>query len=489
MSESKTLEGARYWWVIVALVIVELAGTYETVMIFSALPTLFKVFGEPTKVTWLVTSYLLVGAGFTLISSRLGDLIGRTQMLIAVLVVMAVGSALSASTDHLGVVIAGRAMQGVAAALIPLSMGIVRELFPPKRVPFGIGVITGSAGIGGGLGLLMGAVLIDNFHWHSIFICSALFSLFAIVVVFAIVPRSPVRRDALKGLDILGAVLLVPSMVGVTYAVSIIPKVGLFSTTTALLGGGSFLLLAAWVRHELRHPNPLIDVRLLARPQIAICNLIVALSGASIFQNSQVITVLAQQPAWTGVGLGLTATMAGFLKLPNNIAGLGGGLASAPIAARWGSGASVLTGAIFLSLGWGAFGLFHDNVPEVLVWLVVIGFGLMLFYSGISTTIVQVAPAGRASEAAGLMNAIRGAFGAIGSQVVVVSLTSSKVADARGGHGYGTPQAFDLTFLWITSCAVACIILALFLIKVGRPRKEPELAAGISPTLGKAAVT
>src|SRR4029078_12204366 len=75
---------------------------------------------------------------------------------------------------------------------------------------------------------------------------------------------------------------------------------------------------AVWVRHELRHPNPLIEVRLLANPRSALPNAAMGVCALAAFNFAQLVLLLIQQPVWTGVGLGLTATLAGALKLPGN---------------------------------------------------------------------------------------------------------------------------------------------------------------------------
>ena len=278
------------------------------------------------------------------------------------------------------------------------------------------------------------------------------------------------RRDALNGLDMVGGALLVPAIGGLTYAISVIPTKGASPETFGLLGG-SLALLALWVRHELRHPNPLIDLRLLGIPRIAISNLIIAFTGLSIFQSPYLITVLAQQPAWTLVGLGLTATMAGLLRLPSNVAGLVGGAASGVIAPRYGAGVSALLGALGLAAGWGWLALMHDTIPQIVISVVIAGAGTTLLYAGISTILVEEAPAGRTSEANGLMNVIRGCCTAIGSQLVGLSLATSTVTAPEGGRPYASEDAFTFTFGWIIVCCVVCVLLSLLLLR--RTRVQP----------------
>ena len=286
------------------------------------------------------------------------------------------------------------------------------------------------------------------------------------------------QRDAMKGLDVWGAVLFAPAMVGLTYAISTSAKNGLLSPITLGLAGSSLALLAIWVRHELRHPDPLIQVRLLANREIALCNLTMAFAGISVFQLSQFITVLAQQPTWTGVGLGLTATAAGFLRLPNSLAASVGGAMTGPLSTRFNSRIASLIGAVLMTIGFMLLIPFHTSIPQILMCIVVIGSGVTLNYSATAATIVQVAPGGRASEAAGMMSVVRGTCIAIGSQLIVLSLNIDTVQEVAGGPKYGTGEAFQFTFIWITICSLCCVLLTLALL---RPPKVKPVAASALP--------
>ena len=92
-----------------------------------------------TGVTWLITAYLLGAAAATAVLGRLGDMFGKRRMLMITLVVLAIGTFISAVTDSIGWQIVGRVVQGVAGGLLPLSFGIIRDEFPKERVAGAIG--------------------------------------------------------------------------------------------------------------------------------------------------------------------------------------------------------------------------------------------------------------------------------------------------------------------------------------------------------------
>src|SRR3546814_57960 len=123
---------------IAALWIAEVTGSFETAMILAALKRLIEDFGNPAMVGWLITGYLIVGAAIAAVVGRLGDLFGRRRILIAVLLIGAAGSLISALSGNFAILLTGRLMQGVTGAILPLCIGLVHENLGQERAPTGI---------------------------------------------------------------------------------------------------------------------------------------------------------------------------------------------------------------------------------------------------------------------------------------------------------------------------------------------------------------
>src|SRR3954464_5034283 len=122
-----------------------------------ALGELMKAFHTgSTGVAWTLIGYLVSAAVMTPVMGRLGDMFGKRRMLVISLGFFAAGSVVSALGDTLGVVVAGRVLQGVGGGIFPLCFGIIRDEFPRERVGQSIGLISATLGIGGGLGLVIG---------------------------------------------------------------------------------------------------------------------------------------------------------------------------------------------------------------------------------------------------------------------------------------------------------------------------------------------
>ena len=124
---------------------------------------------DANGVAWTLTGYLLSAAVFTPIFGRLGDMFGKRRLLVIALSVFAAGSAVSALGQTLEVLVAGRVLQGVGGGIFPLCFAIIRDEFPREKVSSSIGLISATFGIGGGAGLILGGVLVDQASYHWIF--------------------------------------------------------------------------------------------------------------------------------------------------------------------------------------------------------------------------------------------------------------------------------------------------------------------------------
>src|ERR671919_2510190 len=127
---------------------------------------------------------------------RLGDIFGKERLLVIVLIVLGTGTLISALSGSLEMLIAGRAVQGAGGAIFPLAFGIIRDEFPRERVGAGIGLISATFGIGGGAGLVLAGVIVDNLDYTWIFWLSLVVIAAAVVATLFFVPESPVKTPA-----------------------------------------------------------------------------------------------------------------------------------------------------------------------------------------------------------------------------------------------------------------------------------------------------
>src|SRR3954466_1981730 len=128
--------------ILAVLVLAAISFALAQTLVVPALPALARSLdASPSAASWVLTGFLLSASIATPIVGKLGDLFGKGRVLTGVLLVFSLGSGGGALAGSIGVVIAGRVLQGVAAGVFPLAFGIVRDTFPPAKVPSGLGMI------------------------------------------------------------------------------------------------------------------------------------------------------------------------------------------------------------------------------------------------------------------------------------------------------------------------------------------------------------
>jgi len=443
-----------------ALWVAEMTSSFESAMILAALKVLVVQFGDAASVGWLVTGFLIVGSAASAVVGRLGDIYGRQKVLLIVLAIGAAGSLLSAASSRYELVLAGRILQGVTATILPLVIGLVRENLPPERVPTGIGLMISGASIGTAIGLVLGGVIVDLASWHGIFLASAAFCLISLVLVRALVPPSP--RAALRApVDWWSGVLFAP---GITLVLLYLTGGKAWGwadpLALALLVGGAALCLLWW-RRALTSANPLIDVRTLSNRPIAVVCAASVLVAMGTLQITVFFSLLLQAPVWTGLGLGLSATAAGLVKLPSNLTSVLAGPFSGWLTGRGGGRTAMVAGGVITTLGWVLVLIDTSSVAVIVAELIVISFGTTMLFAVAPTIIAAEAPPERTSEVTGMLGVIRALFMGVGSQLVTTVLALESVT--RGAERYPSPQAYQWAVTLIVVLTAGATLVALLL--------------------------
>lgn len=463
---------ASPWLLLTALIVAEVVSAFEGAMIWAAMRVLYDLLEDPVLVGWVITSYFLVSGGACVIGARLADLFGRRRVLVWVLAIAGFGSMVCALwPENLTMLLLGRAIQGVSAAILPICYGLAREHLPQKMAMSAVGLLAATIGLAAGSGLLLGGMIVDHLDWYWIFYLSAALTPVAIVLIRAWVPDSDPTYDG-RGVDIVGGILFAPGIMLFLFAISQARHWGWGDERILLLLVGSGLTLVLWAAYELRHRSPMVDLRLFANRQAALSLLAMVLCCGA-FQANSLISLLVQAPTWTGAGLGLSATTAGGIMFASQLAGMPAGPWAARLLYRHSARHAMLIGGLILSVAWIGMTLDHGSPWTLLPLLLLHGFGLTMIFAIVPMALMQVVPPERTSEATGVVSVVRQIFIGVGSQIMAVLLATATVADAPGsGKVYPAPSAFLLVFAAITTSAVLICLIALALSKPRAMKQE-----------------
>src|SRR3954463_12822450 len=199
-----------------------------------------------SAVGWVLTAYLLSASVATPIIGRLGDMYGKERLLMLVLAMLAFGTLISAVASSLWLMILGRVIQGAGGGIFPLAFSIIRDEFPNERVPGAIGLVSALLGIGGGAGVVLAGIVIENLSYHWLFWFPLAMILFTGYLTWRYIPESPVKTPA--DINYRAAALMTLGISGVLLAITKTSPGGWGSPKTLGLRGIGVVLIVAWVR-------------------------------------------------------------------------------------------------------------------------------------------------------------------------------------------------------------------------------------------------
>jgi EmrB/QacA subfamily drug resistance transporter len=459
-----------------------IAFALQQTMVVPALPVLQREFDTSAAwAAWLLTGFLLSASVATPLLGKLGDQYGKERMLLISLSIFLAGSIGAIFAWHIGALIACRIVQGCGAAVFPLSFSIIKDEFPPERVGIGIGVVSAVFGIGGGLGLALSGVLIDNLGWRWLFVVGAIGVAAAVVLVYLFVPESPIKTPS--RLDVPGAVLLSAGLLSLLVALTEGEGWGWASGRTLGLFAAAGVAFLAWVAVELRVPEPLVDMRMLARRPVLFANVTGLIAGFALFGSFVLVPSLLQLPqglpadvaGLADYGFGASATKTGLYLLPAAVTGFFTGPLSGVLSTRWGPKWPLCIGMLLGAAGLAILAYWHAQSWQIVAGMLVLGAGLPMTFGAMANVIVESVRPFETGVATGMNTVTRTVGGVIGGQVGAAILTAKTIGDTAVPAESAFTTAFWISaFSSLVAAGVALLITPLGRRRVAaRTRTEP----------------
>ncbi|GHJ42397.1 MFS transporter [Streptomyces sp. TS71-3] len=445
------------------------------------LPDLPRLTGASAgSVSWMVTATLLTGAVLTPVLGRAGDMYGKRRVLLIALALMTVGSVLCAMTSDIRLLIAARGLQGAAAAVVPLSISILRDELPPARTGSAVALMSSTVGIGAALGLPLAAIIVQYANWHVMFWATSGLGALGLALAWWAVRESPVRSPG--RFDTPGALGLAAGLVCLLLGVSQGGQWGWTSPGILGLFAGCVLIMALWWRQQLRAERPLVDLRLASRPGVALPHLAALLAGFAFYANSLVTAQLVQAPTATGYGLGLSIVGSGLCLLPSGIIMLLFSPVSARISAARGARVTLALGALVIALGYVLRIADSRALWAVILGAAVVSTGTTLCYSALPTLILRAVPGDQTASANGVNVLMRTIGQAVCSAAVAAVLVHHTMP--LGGQPVPTLHGYLLAFVMAGTVAlIACAVALAVPADPGRPGTRAGSSADGGGTL------
>ncbi|WP_347954813.1 MFS transporter [Gordonia aichiensis] len=277
-----TTEKIRTGWLILVACLAVSVVVAAMAALNTALPDIARATGATTgQMTWIIDGYTLILAALLLPAGAVGDRVGRRPVLMAGLIVFGAGSLAAVWVQTPTQLILTRLVAGIGAAMImPATLSLITAGVPRERRAIAISVWAGVAGAGAILGFFVTGVLLNFFHWHSVFITFAVSSLAILLLTFTI---GSSKDDDPGRFDVIGSLTSMTAIAGVVFGLLEAPHRGWTDPLilVALIGGT--VLIAVFIAIERRRASPLLDVNLFRNRAFAAGSLSVALQFLASF--------------------------------------------------------------------------------------------------------------------------------------------------------------------------------------------------------------
>jgi EmrB/QacA subfamily drug resistance transporter len=424
------------WWILGVLCLALLIIIVDNSILNVAIPTLVRdLHASDSQLQWIVDAYTLVFAGLLLTAGSLGDRFGRRGALQLGLTVFGIGSLASALIDTPNQLIFTRGFMGIGGAFImPATLSIITNTFPPEERGRAIGMWAAIAGVATALGPITGGFLLEHFYWGSIFLVNLPIVAVTLTASIMIIPTS--KDPSKPALDFFGAFLSIVGLVALVYGFIQAPVSGWSSPEIMAAFGIAIVVLGAFAIWENYCKSPMLDTSFFKNPRFTAASIGIMLLFFALFGSIFLLTQYLQ------FVMGYSPLIAGCALLPMAVTMLVVAPSSARIVERIGTKLVVGTGLSLTGLGLALFA----TVPaqNISYWgdiawrMVIMAAGMGLTMAPATESIMGSLPRAKAGVGSAMNDTTRQVGGAFGVAIigsVMSSLYGSRVADTFHNAG------------------------------------------------------
>ncbi len=459
----------KRWMALALLCAAQFIVILDTSIIGVALPAIQIQLGfSPGGLSWIFNAYVIAFGGLLLLGGRLSDLFGARRIFTTGFVILTAASLLAGLANSQELLLAGRALQGVGAALIaPAALTIVMRIFAHNGAELGkaFGFWGAAAAAGGSAGVFLGGVITEWLAWPWTFLINVPLGLLVLALIPAALRKSP--RSTGK-VDWFGAITVTGALVTLVYAIVTAETVGWASAQILILLAVAAVLLVIFLVIQAARREPLLPLAIFKAPNLAAGNLVMALLGAAWIPLWFFLNLYLQQI------LGLSALSSGLALLPMTVmimvvmVGFSGRLIG-----RFGPKANLIIGLLLM----GAALLLFANLPtdgsfwvNVLPASLLAALAMALAYIPATMSGMSGAKPEETGLASGLINTTYQVGSAVGLAVMVALAAS--VAPHGGAETADLLPGFQMAFFGAAVAAFLGAAATLVFVSGSAPQRE-----------------
>jgi EmrB/QacA subfamily drug resistance transporter len=473
MTDESTRRGAT----LAVLCAMALMIVLDSTIVAVAVPSIQRDLGfSAAGVAWVVNAYLVAFAGLLLLAGRLGDLFGAWRVFLAGLAVFTLASLLCGLARTAELLIVGRFVQGAGGALgSAVVLGMIVRCYPtPRGQARAMGIYSFVQAGGAAVGFVVGGVLTQTVGWPWIFLVNVPVGVLVWIGAVRLLPREP-GAGVLRGLDVPGALLVTVGLSAGVYAIVRSGEPSARAGATAGLAAAAVLLIGGFLLRQRLARNPLVPLRLLARPWLLRANAAVMLIFAA-GMGFQFVNALYLQRI-----MGYDALATGIAFVPTPVAiGLVSLFLAPRLTGRFGARpvlmaglGALAVGLVLLSRAPAEPSYLADMVPA----LIIMGLGIGVTIPAIIMLTMAGAARCETGTVSGLTNTAQQAGGALGLAVLAASAAAYTSArrDAGAAPTAALQDGYSLAFLVAAGFVVGAV--ALTAVALRHPPAAPVAAA------------